>query len=770
MRIFLQGFLASLCLSTSVSSVDATSKTTSLYEPFQDAFKNLPHSPCLTLYHRNGRIGCGSLDRDPQYGPLLYYDGSSKLQTNSDYVAVIDEFSMSSTTISALLASNQYGHLKGIMVLNSTDSNDANDYISPGSQYPLGYGTPSASLGYGNNQFPWNGNGDGLIQYDLFGVPMVYIDEYETSEAIRTVAKDSNSAAKFIAEFTYYMGPDGVKTSDCLSWRDIGDNAWSPKCDPLGGTSVWAHAGSPPQSSSSSGGGDGRPAVIIGAAIDATSMFHDLAPGANTAASNILALLMAAKLLGASINDEALDALPKRIVFGFFQGESYGYLGSRNFLSDVMGFTCGLTVNSLSSDANSDKACLYPLRSSLKFMDIGEIAGMLTVDQVGMPLSDGVLYVHNDGNDGTFGSFLSNVLRYSSTNTYSVAASAAGDNAEEGNYPYPPSPLTSLQSLTEGAIGGAVLTGFDYVYAKRPPYNSHLNTEENLAMNLKSIAASATLLARAALAAAYDDGSMAAENAATYAAAIISELSSSDSMLVELADCLFVNGYCKLLKSYAEMEASNEKSRTGFNVGSGEPLGKPPSYYVSVFNMYDGQPFVQVGDEVFGSYNGDQYGEKKTDGVGVQPRMLEQAIRNMLHDFLGQGAFVTDSGAQVSAQSCKKQQDCSAVTYCAQSGDSVSCSGSNVCVCTRAHYHVALDEAIVPALNNATGYFYVSKNDQGISPMYVEPIWSNVGVRMYRDSKMTPGFMTLALGLGVLVVSFFATIVVKVSMKKEKVY
>ena len=84
---------------------------------------------------------------------------------------------------------------------------------------------------------------------------------------------------------------------------------------------------------------------------------------------------------------------------------------------------------------------------------------------------------------------------------------------------------------------------------------------------------------------------------------------------------------------------------------------------------------------------------------------------------------------------------------------------------------MALDEALVPAINNYTGYFTVQDKYGGNSPMYTEPFWLNeVGVKMYRDSKTSPGFISLAVGLVVLLGCFFVTVIVKVSMKKEKVY
>lgn len=747
------------------ASVGATTHSTSLDEPFQNSFKNIKHSACVTLYNRQGRAGCGSTDRDSQSGSLFYYDGSKSLPYGYDFVAVIEEFDMTADIIGNIVSANANGNVKGIVVLNSTDVNDTNEYSSPGAMYPLGYNTPSADVSYGNIQFPWNGNGEGLNQYDLYGVPMVYLNEYETSHYIRDAAQDTEKAQKINTEFNFYMGPDGTNSKECLAWKDVHDNKWNPKCLPLGGTSVWGFAGSPPTSSSGNNQNNEKPTVIIGTSTDSTSMFHDLAPGANEGASNILTLLMAAKLIGSSVSDETLDALPNRIVFGFFEGEAYGYLGSRSFLRDVMEFSCDseYTVKSVARNKKSDDACLYPLRPSLKFKDLGEIAGMLTLDQLGVPTGGGNLYVHNDGDD-TMGSFLASCLMNTGTSYYTAVASAAGDNADE--FPYPPTPLTSLQSLSGGASGGAVLTGYDYSFTKRPPYQSHLNSNQIKKMNLKAIASAATIVARTALAAAYDDGSYDYDTASAYANDIIPELSYDNGLLKELADCLFVNGNCDKLKTYASMEARNEAERTGFEISSGEPLGTPPNYYVGVYGIDYGQPFVSVGKKVYGAYVGNKYGKSSSDSFGMQPAMLDQAIRNMLHDFLGRG-----SGYNSSPKKCKKASDCSGVSYCSASGDSATCSGAKICVCKRAHYHIALDEAFTPAVNNYTGYFEFSADDAGVSPAWTEPYWSsNVGVKMYRVTKSGPGFVTIVFGAGVLAGCFFLTVIVKVAMKKEKVY
>jgi nicastrin len=747
-------------------------KHTSLDEPFQSSFHNLKHSPCVTLYNRKGRSGCGTADRDASAGPLYYYDGSSSSSPEGDHVAVIEEYQLTSKVINTLV-SNGNGNLKGVMVLNGTQADDTNEYASNGPIYPLGYSTPSEGISYGNSAFAWNSKGDGLIQSDLYGVPLVYINEYETSSYIRNAAKDASTANNIFAAFNYYMGPDQITSTECLQWIDASSDKWNPKCLPLGGLSVWGFAGSPPASSSSSNNNNrelsSKNAILFGTSIDSTSMFHDLVPGANEGASNALTLLMAAYLLGQSVDDATLDALNNRIVFGFFEGEAYGYLGSRSFLNDVLNFQCDeqYTVRSVSNNQNSDMACLYPMRPSLKFKDLGSIASVVTVDQVGIPSGDGNLFVHNSGQGG-LGTFLASVMKYSGTNSFAVTDSAAGQNADQ--YPYPPTAVTSMLSITGGNKGGAVLTGYDYSFSKRPPYQSHLNWDQIQEMNLKAIASAATILARTALAAAYDDGSYDYETAAYYAKNKISALSADNEMLLELADCLLVDGNCNLLSKYASMDAANERVRTGFEIGLGSSLGQPPNYYVSVYNSNNGQPFVKVGKDFFGAYNGNKYGKDSKDAIGMQPKMLQQAIRNMLTTFLGKGSMVDSSGNSVSAKSCSSSSDCSGISYCASSDDSAICSAEKVCVCNRAYYHVALDGALTPAPNNMTGFFDLDENDAGLTPVWTEPFWSNVGVSMYHHSESNPGWFVLAGGAATLGVSFFVAILVKVGMKKQKLF
>jgi len=751
------------------------SEDSALDQPFSDSFTKLNHAPCVSLYHRNGRIGCGTESRSLQTGQLQYFDGSLP-DTDDPYVAVMKDYLLTAQSLDTLVAATSNGLLQGVLVLNSTSDSNSNDQVfrSPDSQTPRGYNTPSQYLNYGYSSYAWNSRGEDLLLLDLYGLPMAYVLESDVSQSLRQQAKTQQTEASIVAEFNYYMGPDGITSKDCLEWKDEATGEWYPKCLPLGGTSVWATAGSPPVKSRNNN--NQKSVIMLAAGMDSTTMFHEATPAANSAASNILALIMAAKLIGENVDDSTLDGLYKRIGFAFFQGETYGFVGSRAFLRDVAypGFVCNSSpVYSVSrQEDKSNFACLDPLRPSLNFANLGSISGMISVDQVGRAVANGLLYVHADENNDQIGAFLANVLQATGTSSISVASSSA-ENGENG-YPYPPSPLTSLLSLSGGSVGGAVLTGYDYAYSSKPPYHSHLDSASKYTISKKSIAAAATILARSAVAAAYDNGEYDSDTASSYASNLIPELSSNDETILELYDCLFYNGACDLLKNYANVELTNERIHTGLNLGLHGELGTPPNYYVGVYNGYYGQPFVQVGENVYGAYDGDKYGNKKSDAFGIQPRMLESALHGLLNDYLGRGSSSSsnsDSESDSDLPKCKKVSDCADVKYCSSYGDSATCTGGGVCVCKRANYHIALDESLRAVKNKPTGYFEISSNDDAISAIYTEPFWSpSVGVRVYRDAGSLAGFLALAAGLGVGALSLFSAFVLKVGLKKEKLY
>lgn len=282
----------------------------------------------------------------------------------------------------------------------------------------------------------------------------------------------------------------------------------------------------------------------------------------------------------------------------------------------------------------------------------------------------------------------------------------------------------------------------------------------------------ATVLARTALAAAYDDGNGNNDDVLSYAEGVIPQLEADDESLVELANCLLSDGNCDLLMKYGQMERVNSRSETGADLGLGQALGKPPNYYVGVYDANNGQAFVEVKNKGrYGAYT-NEFDEDKDDITFlIRPSLLEMSVHGLLDEYLGQGSASSNGDDEVKTKKCSSSGDCSSISYCSASGDVATCSGEKVCVCSRARYHFAVDEALMPSPNNATGVFVVSDDDEGVSPMYTEPYWSNeIGKEVYRQAGASSGYWTLGFGLASGAGWVAATMFLKKRLVKEKLY
>lgn len=249
------------------------------------------------------------------------------------------------------------------------------------------------------------------------------------------------------------------------------------------------------------------------------------------------------------------------------------------------------------------------------------------------------------------------------------------------------------------------------------------------------------------------------------------------------------DGNCETFIKYATVESANDGVRTGFPLGIGQPLEKPPNYYVSVYNKDNGQAFVAASGYLYGAMdssaenkddNGEErktYGESEKDAFLLRPSLLEMSLNGLLNDFLGRGSFAeTNNGESLpDLAACSSSNDCSSVSYCSSSADELggipTCAGGK-CICgSRGHYHPAVDEGISPATNKAPGWFAVEGNDEGVSAMFTEPFWSSyVGVRAFHDAGTGPGTYTSIAGVLFTSVCFFMVYRLKKRLLKEKVY
>lgn len=135
-----------------------------------------------------------------------------------------------------------------------------------------------------------------------------------------------------------YMGPEAMTSVKCLERGN---------CLPMGGQSVWSLSPSE----------EPKPVVLIATALDSRSEFYGESEDGLNAGVRASVLLAIAEAL----RDVEWSLVGKQVMIAFFEGEQWGRIGSRAFLTDVTDFKCLKEVPHSSSPFN-DAMCSSPLR------------------------------------------------------------------------------------------------------------------------------------------------------------------------------------------------------------------------------------------------------------------------------------------------------------------------------------------------------------------------------------------------------------------------
>lgn len=202
-----------------------------------------------------------------------------------------------------------------------------------------GKGSPTESIAL-HPEVEWNPNGSGVFYQDL-EKPIVQISKEESIPILLEKAqrnKDNSAINEYIMEINTYMGPDEMNSPTCLS---------KGACMPMGGQSIWSLAGKR----------DTRPILLVATALDSVSNIYDAGEDGMNAGVRISVLLSIVHALEAI----QLQNASKQLMVAFFEGESWGRVGSRFFLADLADFKCENEVPHESSPFN-DRMCASPLR------------------------------------------------------------------------------------------------------------------------------------------------------------------------------------------------------------------------------------------------------------------------------------------------------------------------------------------------------------------------------------------------------------------------
>eukprot|EP00008_Paramoeba_atlantica_P014847 CAMPEP_0201479620 /NCGR_PEP_ID=MMETSP0151_2-20130828/4293_1 /ASSEMBLY_ACC=CAM_ASM_000257 /TAXON_ID=200890 /ORGANISM="Paramoeba atlantica, Strain 621/1 / CCAP 1560/9" /LENGTH=663 /DNA_ID=CAMNT_0047861197 /DNA_START=54 /DNA_END=2042 /DNA_ORIENTATION=- len=481
-------------------------------------------APCIALLDSNGQLGCRS-DRGGIIGelrPLETEEDVSNFKENGfgiDHQAVlVVGWEMWARVASGLAERKK--EIAGVLVDQSDENRKPLQY-SPDEAFP------NKEFGlYPDSTYEWNPNGNGLSFLNA-QIPIFAVTDEEEAKTLFQHARSNDegkSSPPWFAELTAFMSA-ATNTKICLE-RGF--------CEPLGGQSVI---------SSPIPFRESTPIILATASLDSTAFFHDLAVGANSDMSSLVVLLTAYDALRQ--NASSLSDLPSQLVFAFFNGESYGYLGSRKFVDDLTGFQCS---------KGDDSSCEKPFKPSLNFtkIDFSKISQILELKQVGNGIP-GNFYTYADPGSQS-PETISSALNTAASLNSSVSFQPSPVALDHG---IPPSSLMSFLRKSR-TIPGLVVTDHDGPYENKY-YHGEGDTRENIE-SVDSMCNLATATARALYLLASES-----DTADTFA----DDLQANCTLLDELLGCFTVNWSCPIVEEYLQIEIS--------------PDYPPPNHYVSTF-------------------------------------------------------------------------------------------------------------------------------------------------------------------------------------------
>jgi hypothetical protein len=697
-----------LCVLAHCDETDTTSRLSSLLiSPLRTA------APCVKLTTASsGREGCGSASPAGEMGVLLPVDSAASLAVFSAlgapggaadpgtsagarvlFVAAVAPAMFSRATFDALAA---LPWAAGALALEAPLS--AGGFFSDGAVVqPAGAADARA----------WNPAGRGVLGASL-PFPLAALRGADSARVAAAAAENADalvrgslfSPAPWAAQLRYYFGPEDLDTGACLA---------AGSCSPLGGFSAWGwlsqgaaaaggwNASAPPGASVAAARARLRaPGVLAVAALDAGGLFHDLAWGADGAASGLAALLLAAEALGRT---PGAAALPRPILFAAFQGEAWGRLGSRRWASEALnasGFSCAAPV-AANASASGRAFCGAPLRSDTTFTALHNVtpAVVVAVDQVGGDGGgggDGGVWLRGGGGGGGGGGARAAALASAVAAAGAPACAAAPffaplpltRAASNATLPLPPSPLRSFPSSP-----ALLLAGYDGAFR-----NARWASRWDNGTGAAAVASAATLFARTLWALANDTGSGAA---ADVAAGVPPRLCANASLAAALVGCLTVDAgpSCDLFNSL---------------YGPGALPAGPLSLYTSIYT-----PGAFVAGPLA--------------GFSLAPKPAEALARTLL-SLWGAGVALDGSVAAASPPTAGAAPNCSACPGGAPPTEGECTLGW--CVPPAAWWHDAFSPALrmdpgmgAPALDAAAPPLPED-------PVYAEPLWGTFTAALLR--------------------------------------
>lgn len=297
-----------------------------------EIYRKLGHAGdwCVQLQTATSVVGCTAQDHEPLLEGLLLWPAENiedikdlTLKDGEEYAAVVH----------AMDAGKFLEKLIGNVTSMPDDYTSISAILILASQNPLGSFRwnfadkgPLSRMNDSYEYHEWNPYGLGLLKA-TFNFPIVQLSQAETElvsngAKLNVLQQIKSNSPLYRIDINYVM--EG-KDNSFVCIRDR-------TCLPLGGLSVLSSPVSSGRLGTSS-----SPVVLVTARMDSNGPFHRLLRGFNDPRSGLVAMLVAARVVGQlTINLlSRSESLEKRIIFAAIQGDAFDLMGSKRLLIEL---------------------------------------------------------------------------------------------------------------------------------------------------------------------------------------------------------------------------------------------------------------------------------------------------------------------------------------------------------------------------------------------------------------------------------------------------
>ncbi|KAG5285800.1 hypothetical protein AALO_G00007580 [Alosa alosa] len=299
--------------------------------------------PCVRLLNATHQMGCqSSISGNTGVLHLLETDSDLDIILNNGlhapYMVLMDASFFNSAVMMRMKNSTRVAGV-AVVIPNSSPVQGFSPHNKCPNQYTGVYSDTYGPRLADCNGTVWNPLGNGL-SFEDFKFPIFSMNDDNQTAVIRKCISEHNmgvngSAPAYpLCALQLFSHMHAVtSTATCMRRNDIQNNySLNPEtvCDPLGDFNVWAPLH--PINTTAKGHKANESVVVAATRMDGRTFFWDVATGAEGTVAGIVALLAASQALKTTAEQAPP---PRNILFTFFQGETFDYIGSSKMVYDM---------------------------------------------------------------------------------------------------------------------------------------------------------------------------------------------------------------------------------------------------------------------------------------------------------------------------------------------------------------------------------------------------------------------------------------------------